>query len=278
MIDLLRLCRLYYALPMPLILLLTIWYASGDDMAGRWAAAAGASVALALVVAGGYVLNDVFDIEVDRVNAPNRPIAGGRVRVRTGLAWAIALLAGGLIVAAVVSRWQYPAVLAGVTALLVFYNAFSKRLGVGKQLIVAVLMTSSYPLAFAHVGDATGSRLTTLHIFPVWLFLVSFGYETLKDIRDIRGDRLVAVRPTWVQRHPRVAGRVARTTLAVGALVLFGPGFVGCGWVYWSIVPAAIVVGVAAAFLPRARAMTAIYVECVLVGIAATADIMVLGA
>ncbi|MBN1512814.1 MAG: UbiA family prenyltransferase, partial [Phycisphaerae bacterium] len=214
MIDLLRLCRLYYAMPMPLILLLTIWYASGDGMAGRWAAAVGATAALALVVAGGYAMNDVFDVEVDRVNAPHRPIAGGRVRARTGLAWAIALLAGGLVVAAVFSRWQYLAVLVGVTALLVFYNAFSKRLGIGKQLIVAVLMTSPYALAFAHVGNVTGSRLTTLYIFPVWLFLVSFGYETLKDIRDISGDRLVAVRPTWVQQRPRVAGRVARTTLA----------------------------------------------------------------
>lgn len=278
MIDLLRLCRLYYALPMPLILLLTIWYASGDGILKRWPAALGATAALALVIAGGYALNDVFDIKVDRVNAPSRPIASGRVRPEVGLTWAIALLAGGLVIAAVFSRWQYLAVLAGVTALLVFYNAFSKRLGIGKQLIVAALMTSSYLLAFACVGDATGRRITTLYVFPVWLFLISFAYETLKDIRDISGDRLVAVTPTWVQRHPRVAGKVARTALIAGALALLGPGFVGCGWVYWSLVPAAIAAGVAAAFLPRARAMAAIYAECVLVGIAATADIMVLGA
>ena len=108
-------------------------------------------------------------------------------------------------------------------------------------------------------------------------FLTSFGYETLKDLRDIPGDQDVAICPTWVQRHPDRAIVVARVTVILGALFLLGPAFCGCGWVYVSTVPGAILLAVGSAFLTRRRAMLAIYSECVVVGIAATADIMILG-
>ena len=276
MIDLLRLCRLYYVIPMSSILALTIWYAAGDAISDRLGPTLCATIALAVVIAGGYALNDVCDQRVDRVNAPNRPIPAGRVHRSVAAIWAGVLLLSGLA-AASLCRWQFLAALTFVTAILILYDFTSKHLGVGKQLIVALLMTSYYPLAFAQAGDAASSRVPTLYIFPIWLFLTSFGYETLKDIRDIPGDLAVAVKSTWVQRRPRLALGIARATVIAGALSLLGPGFVGCGWVYMIIVPGAILLAIWSALLPRRRAMMAIYGECVVVGIAATADIMVLG-
>jgi geranylgeranylglycerol-phosphate geranylgeranyltransferase len=277
MIDLLRLCRLYYVFPMSSILPLTIWYAAGDAISDELGATLCATIALALVIAGGYVLNDVCDRQVDRVNAPRSPIPSGRVHPRTAAVWAGLLLLSGLATASL-CRWQFLAALAVVAIILVFYDLTSKHLGVGKQLTVALLMTSYYPLAFAQAGSTASSRVLTLAIFPVWIFLTSFGYETLKDIRDIPGDLAVSVKPTWVQRRPRLALGVARAAVIAGAVVLLGPGFAGCGCVYMSIIPGAILLAIWSTLLPQRQAVMAIYGEFVLVGVAATADIMILGA
>src|SRR5437016_9087980 len=52
-----------------------------------------------LMMAGTMVLNDVYDIEIDRVNAPTRPLPSGRATL-TGAY----LLAGVLSIASIISR------------------------------------------------------------------------------------------------------------------------------------------------------------------------------
>jgi len=138
-------------------------------------------------------------------------------------------------------------------------------------------MTSFYPLAFAQAGTPASTRAATLYVFPFWIFLTSFGYETLKDLRDIQGDRLATPHRSWLQRWPQLALVVARIAIVAGAVALVGPALVGCGWVYLAIIPGAVALGIWSAFLPQVRARMAIYGQFVLVGIAAAADIIVLG-
>lgn len=277
MIPLLRLCRPYYAVPMAGILMLTIWYAVGHAMADLWPSALRATLALAMVIAGGYTLNDVRDHRADRINSPSRPIPAGQVHPMTAAIWACGLLLGGLALAAT-CRWQFLARLAIVTGTLVFYDLTSKHLGIGKQLLVALLMTSFYPLAFAQAGpDATAARTATLYIFPVWLFLTSFGYEILKDMSDLPGDHIVAGVPSWIHRSPAQAIRLSRIAAVTGSLVLVGPALTGCGWVYLIFLPVAVLLAVWSCFLPQRQAIMAIYTQCVVVGVAATADIIILG-
>ena len=117
----LKLCRLYYAIPMSLAYLLTVYYARGGEMAGQWGEAFASTAALAMVIAGAYALNDVVDRSVDRINSPDRPVAAGRVAPAGAGAVAAALTIGGLGMAC----FCRPAFLATVTAVacvLLFYN------------------------------------------------------------------------------------------------------------------------------------------------------------
>ena len=276
MIDLLRLCRPHYAVPMALAYTLTVYYARGGRMDGHLAETLLSTVALALVIAGGYVLNDLIDAQVDRRGAPWRPIAAGRVARRSACAWAAGLLVAGLTLAAF-CRWQFLAALAAVAATLVAYDLFSKRLGVLKQLLAAALMTSIYPLALAEAGGATGSRASSLAFFPVWLFLTAFGYELLKDLRDRCGDPRVAGRPTPVQRCPALWRMIAGVAILLAVPVLAGPLLAGGGWVYLVGAALAAAIAVASVHLPIRAAIGCVYAECVLVGLAAAADVLVLG-
>ncbi|MCY2931275.1 MAG: UbiA family prenyltransferase, partial [Planctomycetota bacterium] len=169
---LLALCRPYYAGPIALGFLLTVFYARGGDMTGQWPSVWLATAALALTIMSGHVLNDVFDRVVagvnltirsghvltdvfdrvvDGVNAPTRPMPAGRVRPGAAVAFGAALVAAGLALAWAFCR-PFAAVLSAVAAMLLFYNATSKRLGLAKPVVVALLMTSIYPLAFAQAG------------------------------------------------------------------------------------------------------------------------------
>ena len=53
-----------------------------DEGAGTLVGAIPLLVATALMYSAGMVLNDVFDVEVDRVERPERPLPSGRVPVR----------------------------------------------------------------------------------------------------------------------------------------------------------------------------------------------------
>lgn len=276
MIDFLRLCRLYYVVPMALAYALTVYYARGGAMAGEWTGMLVSTLALTLVLSAAYVLNDVCDVGVDRINAPHRPVAAGRVARRSATAWSLVLLAGGLLTAAAAR----PAFLIGLTAVaaaLEVYDLTSKRLGVIKQIAVAAFMASIYPLALAQAGGATGRRAWTLAIFPVWLFATSFGYELLKDIRDLAGDRAALPAPNPLQRSPGRWRRIANVAIVLGALLLVGPRLAGCGPVYMAVAVPAMAAAVLATLLPPRAALACIYLECMIVGLAATLDVIVYG-
>ncbi|MFX1562309.1 MAG: UbiA family prenyltransferase, partial [Promethearchaeota archaeon] len=48
------------------------------------------------VASAGNVVNDIYDLEVDRVNRPNRPLPSGAMTVRQAKAWTVTLLVLGL--------------------------------------------------------------------------------------------------------------------------------------------------------------------------------------
>src|SRR4051794_34232900 len=98
-----------------LVRLPNVFTAAADSLAGwllvqgsfrdpeRWAPLVLAS---ACTYAGGIVLNDVFDYEVDRVERPQRPLPSGRVDRKFATILGIVLLVAGLALA-IGSRTTY---------------------------------------------------------------------------------------------------------------------------------------------------------------------------
>jgi 4-hydroxybenzoate polyprenyltransferase len=75
---------------------------------------------------GGVVLNDVFDLEIDRRERPGRPIPSGQASLRGAMLLGIGLLLLGITSAAMVSPRS--ALLAFATGLLaVVYDAYGKH-------------------------------------------------------------------------------------------------------------------------------------------------------
>lgn len=75
---------------------------------------------------GGVVMNDVFDMELDKVERPERPLPRGIISLHLAMVFGIFLLALGVVAAAQVG--SIPATIAGSIAFLaVLYDAFGKH-------------------------------------------------------------------------------------------------------------------------------------------------------
>ena len=82
--------------------------------------------ATACLYAGGVVLNDYFDRDLDRVERPERPIPSGQIPAGRAAALGGALLAAGVALAAAVNAASL-AVAAGIAALVLLYDTWGKH-------------------------------------------------------------------------------------------------------------------------------------------------------
>ena len=144
------------------------------------------------VCAFSMVVNDYYDIEVDRVNQPTRPLPSGQVS--KGEAVAIAVLALVVGMGASVEIGNVAAVLiAGTYAALAWlYDYKAKKYGLAGNLIVA----SSLAIPFIYGGVVSGGHvLDSLLLFMASTsFLAGVGREVVKAMADVPGDEKRGVR------------------------------------------------------------------------------------
>lgn len=134
------------------------------------------------ISAGGNSINDVFDLDIDRINKPYRPLVEGKISPRSALLFSIILLWFGILL----SFWiKLTSVLVAVSVciLLVVYSSSLKRRLLWGNLTVAIVSAS----AFLYGGLVTDDFRLSL-IPAAFAFLFHLGREILKDIEDLKGD------------------------------------------------------------------------------------------
>jgi 4-hydroxybenzoate polyprenyltransferase len=139
---------------------------------GWWLAAAGFAT-FCLVTSGVYILNDVMDRERDRAHPVKRfrPIASGRLSVRTALAAAALLEVAGLACAFTL-RFEFGRWCLVYAVLMVAYSLFLKRIPFLEALIVATGMPLR-ALAGAALAGVLASPFLMGCAYLLALFLVA---------------------------------------------------------------------------------------------------------
>lgn len=168
-----------------------------------------AALSAALIGAGANALNDAFDVSMDRLNRPRRPIPSGQVDVRTGwILWGGATL-GGVALGAAVSP-AHAGMAAAAAAGLYVYNTRLKRTVLAGNLVVAGVVA----LSLLYGGAAVGAVLPAL-VGAAFAGLTTLAREIIKDIEDARGDAAAGARTLPVVHGPAVAARLAAAVIAV---------------------------------------------------------------
>lgn len=139
-----------------------------------------------LISGAEMVSNDLFDLEVDRVNHPERPLPSGQVSVSEVIFFTIVLSFCGLLIAAFLG----PLVL-GFTALIwvmgMLYNWRLKSLGLPGNIMVAISVGTTFVL-----GGMMTERLDSglVWTFALMAALFDLAEEVSGGVMDAEGDAL----------------------------------------------------------------------------------------
>jgi len=150
------------------------------------------AIAAFFVCAAGNAFNDLVDINVDRINHPDRPLVRGEINKETALRLALILTIMALAISALVNIAVFVSTVTAI-ALLAFYNFKAKHIPIMGNMIVATLGG----LTFLTGGLAIDSVLTFTLPGPVipavFAFMFHLAREIVKDVEDIEGDRIHGV-------------------------------------------------------------------------------------
>ena len=161
--------------------------------------------AVVFITAGGYVINDYFDIKTDLINK-GKVIVGTKIPRRQAMMFHnlfnIAGVAAGFYISWKAGYPMLGAIFLIVSGLLYFYSASYKRQFLIGNLIVAVL-TAMVPLLVVAYDWPALYRYYTINAvnmpdidfifywvagFAVFAFLTTLTREIIKDIEDFEGD------------------------------------------------------------------------------------------
>lgn len=191
-----------------------------------------------LIAAGGYIVNDIRDVDIDRVNKPGDNLIGKVIPFST--AWRIYLalslfgLLAGIYVADYAGNWQLVSVHVIAVVLLYLYATFLKGVPLAGNVTVALLiaLTVFIPAIFERSlyvlerpGDWYAADFAWLWIaaLAVFSFKLNLVREIIKDMEDEEGDREGDIRTMVTAWGPEVARGVAVAVMVtVVGLLCFG--------------------------------------------------------
>lgn len=165
------------------------------------------ALAIIFIAAGGYVINDYFDIKIDRINRPDAVIVSRTISKPAAMRLSLSLsgvgIVCGLITAILLRSMTIGMLFVIVPGLLWFYSASYKRLLLIGNLTIALLAAltpmmvalanvAMLQLRYAEILPYTGleHRLYAwLGGFALFAFLLTWIREIIKDMQDQMGDR-----------------------------------------------------------------------------------------
>jgi len=161
-----------------------------------------------LIAAGGYIINDYFDVKTDLINHPDTVVVDRVIKRRWAIILHLTLTSIGLLLGVFVALktgylrlfvFQLTAAM-----LLWFYSTdFKKKLLLGNILVALLSATVAfmpfvYEMALMQKHDSSFmvdsqrmilSAMKITVLFCVFAFITSLAREIIKDIEDYKGDK-----------------------------------------------------------------------------------------
>lgn len=155
------------------------------------------------IAAAGNIINDYFDMNIDRINKPQKMVIGKYINRRWALVWHLGLSVLGVALTAIavnpLSRWYLVVANVACVLLLWFYSVkFKKEILIGNVVIslltawtIMIIFLSKFSFSDAfgngHPGQLKLFRFAVL--YSGFAFIISLVREAIKDVEDIAGDR-----------------------------------------------------------------------------------------
>lgn len=158
------------------------------------------TISILLITMGGYLINDIYDIESDKINKPDKVYITTIISIKNGQFLYFLTSITGLILGLYLSVNKNLNHLSGyfiVTVIILFvYTKILKKLPLIGNVIVALLVSLPIFLVyeFDHsmisIKDIFDNLFLSIIIFfyLLFAFLTTLIREIIKDLQDIKGD------------------------------------------------------------------------------------------
>ena len=178
------------------------------------------------IAAAGNIINDIYDIDVDRINKPNRPLPRKALTLSQAKAFTVTLWFTGGALAFTIS------LISGIMAIVFaglgyIYAARVKALGSLGNFAVA--SSFSFGMFFGAIVAAEsrahfillGGDTFVFIPLVIWVYFLTstfvlFGREVIKGIEDLRGDKVRSVKTIARQHGSRAAANAAAMSNLLG--------------------------------------------------------------
>ena len=137
------------------------------------------------------VINDIYDIDIDKINRPDRPLPSGRVTLNEAKLFSVFLLFIGISLSIIsIIRYDSSILIFFITIFFSFiswlYSYSLKKRGLIGNFIVAISMTIPFIFGGIIINGFTNVLLLS---FSTIAFLSGLGREIVKTIFDVKGDK-----------------------------------------------------------------------------------------
>ena len=166
-------------------------------------------ISMVLIQAGGYVINDIFDMEIDAINKPEKQIVGKVFTEKQSNVFYISLTIIGLACALAASVMALGnkfitifACMALLACLLYSYSSrYKKKLVIGNIIVslsvafavfvpwlFEMIYISKHELLLITMQPLMRISLRFVLIYTAFAFLMTLIREIVKDMQDVKGD------------------------------------------------------------------------------------------
>ena len=142
------------------------------------------SLSTVMIAAGGYIINDYYDIKIDLINRPQRVVIGKSITRRYAILFHTLLSFAGVVLGFLLS-WKIAAVnFVSVTVLWWYSNSLKRQPFIG-NLVVALL--TGIAIWLVDSLYKTGHML--IISYASFAFFITLMREIIKDMEDLKGDQ-----------------------------------------------------------------------------------------
>ena len=135
------------------------------------------------IAAGGYVINDYFDVKIDQINKPKEVFVGRVIKRRYALLMHQVFSGIGIILGLLLG-WRIFLINIFSVSILWFYASIFKKKPFSGNVIVAFLTAMS----ISEIAIFYDPDRIIIHIYALFAFFINLIREIIKDLEDMKGD------------------------------------------------------------------------------------------
>lgn len=188
-----------------------------------------ATLACVLVAAGGYVINDIFDIETDKINRPGKRIAVESTSVKSMRIYYLILTSIGLFFGYFTGLGM--GILSTVIAILLyFYSSDFKSEFLMGNLLISLMAGMVVYIASRGVFMVNKAYFAE---FSSIAFFITFARELIKDLEDYTGDKEQGYETFAISSGPTKTKLLSSFFIICSLALLFLVAFTGNQLEFW---------------------------------------------